>query len=55
MSREIKRCYQFGRFQVDASRRLLLREGQPVCLPPKAFETLLFRSRTPDGCWKKMS
>lgn len=33
--------YQFGPFQVDPVKRLLLREGQVVPLPAKAFDTLL--------------
>jgi TolB-like protein/DNA-binding winged helix-turn-helix (wHTH) protein len=33
--------YEFGPFRVDALRRLLLREGNPVRLPAKAFEILL--------------
>ncbi|HEV3467854.1 MAG TPA: winged helix-turn-helix domain-containing protein [Pyrinomonadaceae bacterium] len=33
--------YEFDPFLIDVSRRLLLREGAPVRLTPKAFETLL--------------
>ena len=33
--------YEFGPFHLNASERLLLRDGQPVPLPPKVFETLL--------------
>jgi TolB-like protein/DNA-binding winged helix-turn-helix (wHTH) protein len=33
--------YEFGPFRVDALRRLLLREGNQVRLPAKAFEILL--------------
>src|SRR5258705_5440227 len=33
--------YEFGPFRVDARRRLLLREGNQVRLPAKAFEILL--------------
>lgn len=33
--------YTFGRFQLDAGERRLLRDGQPVALTPKAFDTLL--------------
>ena len=33
--------YEFGPFSVDAGRRLLLRNGEPVPLAPKVFETLL--------------
>ena len=31
----------FGPFRVDTRERVLLRDGQPVALTPKAFETLL--------------
>jgi DNA-binding winged helix-turn-helix (wHTH) protein/tetratricopeptide (TPR) repeat protein len=37
--------YNFGPFRVDLAKRLLLREGQPVPLTPKAFETLLILVR----------
>src|SRR5690242_10643031 len=33
--------YQFGPFCLDASQRVLLRDGRLVSLPPKAFNTLL--------------
>ena len=33
--------FEFGPFRLDAAEHLLLREGQPVQLPPKAFEMLL--------------
>ncbi len=33
--------YEFGSFRVDAQERLLLREGEPVALPPKVAETLV--------------
>jgi DNA-binding winged helix-turn-helix (wHTH) protein/Tol biopolymer transport system component len=35
------RVYAFGPFLLDASQRLLLREGKPVPLRPKAVDTLL--------------
>jgi DNA-binding winged helix-turn-helix (wHTH) protein/tetratricopeptide (TPR) repeat protein len=41
MSQETKRFYEFGPFRVDTARQLLLRDGQPVPLTSKAFETLL--------------
>lgn len=37
----INQIYEFGPFRVDAVKRLLLRDGQPVPLTPKAFELLL--------------
>ena len=36
-----KHLYEFGPFRIDLTERLLLRDGQPVPLTPKAFETLL--------------
>jgi Tol biopolymer transport system component/DNA-binding winged helix-turn-helix (wHTH) protein len=36
-----KRFYEFGPFRVDTEERVLLREGRPVQLAPKVFDTLL--------------
>jgi len=41
MDPESSREYEFPPFHLDAARRLLLREGQPVSLTAKAFDTLL--------------
>ncbi|HEX8351493.1 MAG TPA: transcriptional regulator, partial [Pyrinomonadaceae bacterium] len=41
MSSLFKQFYEFGPFVLDVSERLLLREGRPVHLTPKEFETLL--------------
>jgi DNA-binding winged helix-turn-helix (wHTH) protein len=41
MSKQINHIYEFGEFQLQTAERLLLREGQPISLTPKAFETLL--------------
>jgi DNA-binding winged helix-turn-helix (wHTH) protein/Tfp pilus assembly protein PilF len=38
---ERKPFYEFGAFRVDPGKRLLLREGQPVPLTARAFDTLL--------------
>jgi DNA-binding winged helix-turn-helix (wHTH) protein len=32
--------YDFGPFRLDPSERLLLRDGQPVAIPPKAYDLL---------------
>ena len=40
MSRQ-KSCFEFGPFHLDASERLLLRDGRPVPVPPKVFDTLV--------------
>src|SRR5215510_6314757 len=36
-----KHLYQFGVFAVDTDQRIVLREGKPLPLAPKLFETLL--------------
>ena len=41
MSGQEKLLYEFGPFRLDPVRRRLLRDGEPVQLTPKAFETLL--------------
>src|SRR6266850_823261 len=35
-----KHLYVFGSYRLDAEERVLLRDGQPVTLPPKDLETL---------------
>jgi TolB-like protein/DNA-binding winged helix-turn-helix (wHTH) protein/Tfp pilus assembly protein PilF len=41
MGEETTRFYEFGPFRIDAAERMLLRDGQPVPLTPKAFDALL--------------
>ena len=41
MASQFRHLYEFDRFTLDASERVLLREGKPVHLTPKEFETLL--------------
>ena len=41
MAIRAKHGYQFGAFRLDATNRLLYREGELVALAPKAFDTLL--------------
>jgi len=41
MSLETNQLYEFGPFRADGVRRLLFRDGQPVPLTSKAFDTLL--------------
>lgn len=41
MSKGMKRLYEFGPFRLDAGERTLLRDGEPVALPPKDVEMLL--------------
>jgi DNA-binding winged helix-turn-helix (wHTH) protein/TolB-like protein/Tfp pilus assembly protein PilF len=37
--------YEFGPFQIDTSERVLLRDGEPITLTPKTYETLLILVR----------
>jgi TolB-like protein/DNA-binding winged helix-turn-helix (wHTH) protein/Flp pilus assembly protein TadD len=41
MPEKTKRFFDFGRFRLDRVERVLLANGHPVALTPKAFETLL--------------
>jgi DNA-binding winged helix-turn-helix (wHTH) protein/TolB-like protein/Tfp pilus assembly protein PilF len=45
--------YDFGPFQVDTVRRILLRDGEPVPLTSKAFDTLLVLIRNRDRVLEK--
>ncbi|HYK90817.1 MAG TPA: winged helix-turn-helix domain-containing protein [Acidobacteriota bacterium] len=45
MSAESGRYYEFGPFRIDAEKRLLLENGNPVPLAPKAFDLLLLLVR----------
>ena len=40
MNRQSKQFYEFGPFCLDTEERRLLRDGQPLTLTPKAYETL---------------
>ena len=41
MNRQVNQLYEFAPFLLDAHERLLLRDGKPIAITPKAFETLL--------------
>jgi DNA-binding winged helix-turn-helix (wHTH) protein/TolB-like protein/Tfp pilus assembly protein PilF len=41
MSKQTKELYEFGRFRLDTAERRLLRNGEPVQVTPKAFDTLI--------------
>jgi DNA-binding winged helix-turn-helix (wHTH) protein/TolB-like protein/Flp pilus assembly protein TadD len=41
MRNAVKHLYAFGPFRLDPAERLLLRDGQPVPLTPKTFDTLV--------------
>ena len=40
MTAQTGQIYEFGPFRLDAAERVLLREGHPVSLSPKAFGVL---------------
>ena len=42
MSKSDRHFYEFGRFCLDPTEQLLLRDGKPIQLAPKTFETLVF-------------
>src|SRR5690242_20225558 len=39
--------FEFGPFRLETDERVLLFNGQPVALPPKAFDTLVLLVRNP--------
>ena len=41
MSNLVKQFYELGPFRIDVANRLLLRDGEPLPLTPKAVDTLL--------------
>jgi DNA-binding winged helix-turn-helix (wHTH) protein/predicted Zn-dependent protease len=41
MNSDPKVVYEFGPFRMDPDKQLLQRDGQPIAVTPKAFETLL--------------
>ncbi len=41
MDEQRSHFYHFGAFHIDTQERLLLRNGEPVPLPPKVYDTLL--------------
>ena len=44
---DVAPVYEFGPFRLDPSERLLLRDGQPIALKPKAFDLLVFLVERP--------
>ena len=41
MSLAVGHSYKFGEFTVDCDQKVLLRDGVPLPLAPKVFDTLL--------------
>jgi eukaryotic-like serine/threonine-protein kinase len=44
---DVHHCYEFGPFRLDSEQRVLLRNGEPVPLQPKALDILLLFVRNP--------
>jgi TolB-like protein/DNA-binding winged helix-turn-helix (wHTH) protein/Tfp pilus assembly protein PilF len=42
MATSARQAYEFGAFRLDPAERVLLRQGEPVVLTPKVFDTLVF-------------
>src|SRR4026208_2474840 len=53
MSLLINRFYRFGDFTLDIDQRVLLREGKPIALTPKVFDTLLILVENSDQIVEK--
>ena len=53
MSKSSKNFYEFGPFRIDAADRLLLRDGEPVLLAPKVFDTLMALVQQPGRILEK--
>lgn len=47
MLRAVERFYNFGPFRLDAAERLLICDGKPIALTPKALDTLLMLVQQP--------
>src|SRR5216684_6841044 len=41
MNKPVNHFYEFDQFRIDVTERLLLQDGTPLALPPKAFDILL--------------
>lgn len=41
MNKPVNHFYEFDQFRIDVTERLLLHDGTPLALPPKAFDILL--------------
>ena len=47
IDKQTRAIYEFGVFRLDPSERLLVRDGQPIALAPKVFDTLLALVESP--------
>jgi eukaryotic-like serine/threonine-protein kinase len=47
--------YEFGSFRMDPAERLLLKDGQPVPLTPKAFDLLVYLAERPGRLVEKQA
>ncbi|WP_353069710.1 tetratricopeptide repeat protein [Tunturibacter empetritectus] len=65
MSHTVSHLYEFGSFSLDPVQRLLLRQGRPVSVTPKAFDLLvlmvenngqlLVKEKLMDALWPRVS
>ena len=55
MEEKTQHLYGFGPFRLDPKECLLILDGRPVPLPPKAFEALLFLVENAGHLVEKMS
>ncbi len=55
MRNPVKHFYEFGPFRLDQEKHRLLRDNEPVHLPPKAIEALLVLVKNPARCWNANS
>jgi DNA-binding winged helix-turn-helix (wHTH) protein/tetratricopeptide (TPR) repeat protein len=53
MNEQLSHIYEFDSFRLVPAERQLLRDGQPVALPPKAFDTLVVLVRNSGRVLKK--
>ena len=42
MATSTRQAYEFGPFRLDPAERILVRQGEPVALTPKVFDTLVY-------------
>lgn len=53
MPRIVRKFYEFANFRLDVSRKILLRDDQPLALTPKVFDTLEIPIENAEICSKR--
>ena len=53
MPKQLPHLFEFGRFRLDRTDRLLFQDGVPLSLPPKLFDTLLILAENPSHVVEK--